>query len=285
MKRVNRLYLILIILFIGSCSDGLFHQSDREASVVFDEGSQLTVKQRGEIAKSQSNSKEITRWDTPWWEMSDEDMADSLRASGGEVIISFKESDRIAGVDERGKTVVSNQTKNSGIQAIKEAGVEILRESKLHPSVLARIPVDTELISALRNHPLIDIFEPNATGRYFNITWNIDRVNAPDIWNQTTGSGARLLIIDSGVDNNHTDLDPDVIHGCDNTNGVDQLGHGTSVSGIAAALQNGQDVVGVAHNVELWSASVGTPAPATASVLCAVEYGRVNNVDVMNMSL
>ena len=126
MKKVNRLYLILIILFIGSCSDGLFHQSDREASVVFDEGSQLTIQQRSEIAKSQSNSKEITRWDTPWWEMSDEDMADSLRASGGEVIISFKESIRIAGVDERGKTVVSDQTKNSGIQAIKEAGAEIL---------------------------------------------------------------------------------------------------------------------------------------------------------------
>ncbi|CAN5357267.1 hypothetical protein BH23BAC3_BH23BAC3_34070 [soil metagenome] len=125
------------------------------------------------------------------------------------------------------------KTKNSGIQVIKEAGAKILRESKLHPSVLARIPVDTELISVLRNHPLVDIFEPNATGGYLNITWNIDRINAPDIWNQTTGSGARLLIIDSGVDNNHTYLDPEVIHGCDNTNGVDQLGHGTSVSGIA----------------------------------------------------
>ncbi|CAN5357169.1 hypothetical protein BH23BAC3_BH23BAC3_34060 [soil metagenome] len=109
MKRVNRLYLILIILFIGSCSDGLFHQSDREASVVLDEGSQLTVQQRSEIAKSQLKSNEFTRWDTPWWVMSDEDMADSLRAAGGEVIISFKESDRIAGVDERGKTVVSDQ--------------------------------------------------------------------------------------------------------------------------------------------------------------------------------
>src|SRR5690625_5569677 len=66
-------------------------------------------------------------------------------------------------------------------------GADILRESKLHPSVLAKIPVDTELISKLREHPLVDIFEPNVTGRYLNTTWNIDRVNAPDVWNQTTG--------------------------------------------------------------------------------------------------
>ena len=145
--------------------------------------------------------------------------------------------------------------------------------------------MDTELISALRNHPLVDIFEPNVTGRYFNITWNIDRVNAPDIWNQTTGSGARLLVIDSGIDNNHTDLNLAVVHGCDNTNGVDQFGHGTQVSGIAAALQNGQGVVGVAHGVSLWSAKVGTFQPVTDFVLCAVEYGRANDVDVMNISL
>src|SRR5690625_7182343 len=84
-------------------------------------------------------------------------------------------------------------------------------ESKLHPSVLAKIPVETELISKLREHPLVDIFEPNVTGRHLNTTWNIDRVNAPAVWNQTTGSGAKLLIIDSGIDTNHHDLNPAVV--------------------------------------------------------------------------
>lgn len=243
------------------------------------------MQQRIEIAKSRSQTDEFTRWDAPWWEMSDEVMADSLRKTNGEVIISFREQDQISGVDLKGKVLVGEPIINAGIKAIAGLGADILRESKLHPSVLAKIPVDTELISKLREHPLVDIFEPNVTGRYLNITWNIDRVNAPDVWNQTTGSGAKLLIIDSGIDTNHLDLNPAVVNSCDNTNGVDQFGHGTHVAGIAAALQNSQDVVGVAHGAELWSVKVGTTAPVPDFVRCAVEFGRINNVDVMNMSL
>lgn len=280
MKRIINLYLLITLVLVSSCSEKVL-----KSDISVEESGQITLQQRSQKAKAQSQTTEFTRWDAPWWEMSDEDMADSLRAVGGEVLISFKEPNQMAGVDLQGNVLVSDQTKNSGIEEIINLGAEILDEAILHPSVLAKIPVDLELISTLRNHPLVDIFEPNVTGTYTNVTWNIDRVNAPDVWGTTTGTGTRLLIIDSGIDNSHNDLNPSVIQACDGSDGLDQLGHGTLVSGIAAALQNGQDVVGVAHEVELWSSKIGTTAPSTNAVRCAVEFGRINNVGVMNMSL
>src|SRR5690625_6089399 len=110
------------------------------------------MQQRIEIAKSRSQTDEFTRWDAPWWEMSDEVMADSLRKTNGEVIISFREQDQISGVDLKGKVLVGEPIINAGIKAIAGLGADILRESKLHPSVLAKIPVDTELISRSEEH-------------------------------------------------------------------------------------------------------------------------------------
>jgi subtilisin len=57
------------------------------------------------------------------------------------------------------------------------------------------------------------------------------------------------------------------------------------VAGIAAALNNSVDVVGVAPNVHLWSANIeinGAPDPAEAA--CSVEVARVNQVFAVNMS-
>src|SRR5690625_4397964 len=113
-----------------------------------------------------------------------------------------------------------------------------MKETNMHLSNFAKIKLEMAMIFKLREHQLVDIFEPNVTGRHLNTTWNIDRVNAPAVWNQTTGLGVKLLIIDSGIDTNHHDLNPAVVNSCDNTNGVDQFGHGTHVAGIAAALQN-----------------------------------------------
>src|SRR5690625_7546093 len=91
----------------------------------------------------------------------------------------------------------------------------------------------------------------------------MNRFNTPYAWTQTQESSNKILIIVCGIDTNHLDLSPAVVNSCDNTNGVDQFGHGPHVAGIAAALQNSQDVVGVAHGAELWSVKVGTAAPGS----------------------
>lgn len=65
----------------------------------------------------------------------------------------------------------------------------------------------------------------------------------------------------------------------------DRLGHGTFVAGVAGALNNSLDVVGVAYGVSLWSANNEVNlAPNAAESACAVDAARVNGVSVVNMS-
>jgi hypothetical protein len=280
MQYIKSLHLLIALIILNTCANEL-----QSSEISSEDSNHINLEQRVQIAKEKYESDDFTRWDSPWWEMSNEEIADSLRVANGKVIISFREPDKIAGVDIQGNIKVSNQTISNAIEAIIDLGVEVKHEYLLHPSVLAKIPVGLELISRLRNHPLVDIFEPSMKVKFENIqpneiTWNIERVNAPNVWSETTGKNVKLLVIDTGIDNNHDSLDPAVIQACDGSNGIDQDGHGTGVSGVAAALLNGQDVVGVAHEVSLWSSKISNSTQAK----CAVEFGRVNNVDVINIS-
>ena len=116
----------------------------------------------------------------------------------------------------------------------------------------------------------------------------MSRVEAPTAWPYTTGTGIKLLIIDTGV-GPHEDLNVPFAFNCiygQQTN--DAIGHGTAVAGIAAALNNSVDVVGVSAGVSLWSANAwdNTVNKITASQLaCSIDVGRVNNVSVVNMSI
>lgn len=226
-----------------------------------------------------------SRWDAPWWSMGDAELADSVEAAGGRVFIGFKEPGAVGGVDDRGQVLVSPPTAAAGMDSLRGLGVDIVRELIFLPAVVAVI--EPEMVPVLRRIPLIDQLEPILPGEWVaqTTTWNVEQVDAPDAWAASTGSGVDLLIIDSGIDTGHVDLDPDVVQACDGSDGVDQLGHGTHVAGIAAAVDNTTDVVGVAHGVSLWTSKVGTFAPDADYIECAVQFARVNDLFAMNMSV
>jgi subtilisin family serine protease len=97
--------------------------------------------------------------------------------------------------------------------------------------------------------------------------WNMQKIGAPTAWATTTGAGARVGIVDTGVDLGHPDLagriaaavtcsddSGDPSH-CTN-GGQDIEGHGTHVSGIIAAdKDNNVGVVGVAPSAKLYVAN------------------------------
>lgn len=80
--------------------------------------------------------------------------------------------------------------------------------------------------------------------------WEVDRIGARTVHAYTKGSTIKVAVIDTGIDYNHPDLSANYKGGynfvANNTNPMDDNGHGTHVSGTIAAIDNDIGVVGVA---------------------------------------
>ena len=102
-------------------------------------------------------------------------------------------------------------------------------------------------------------------------------------WATTTGKGVRIAILDSGVDQNHPDIAPNLVLNlseidgtaqsspCDDGSPQDQTGHGTWVASLAAgAAGNGSGrTVGVAPTASLLNIKVLQRIPGTGSTTAA----------------
>lgn len=139
---------------------------------------------------------------------------------------------------------------------------------------------------------------PQGQGR--EITPNLLRVNAPQVWEQGfTGEGVLIALIDTGVRFDHADLagrlwdgGPEYPnHGYDfayqNNNPYDGLGHGTHVAGILCGTGASGTQTGIAPGATIMVLKVfrndntGEETNFVAAMQFAVEHGA----DVLNMSL
>ncbi|MBT2440753.1 peptidase S8 [Streptomyces sp. ISL-36] len=135
--------------------------------------------------------------------------------------------------------------------------------------------------------------------------WGLDQVRAEQAWTTSTGTGAVVAVVDTGVDLTHPDLKGNLAAGAtftgcgkqaqpcgngdfrgpDGQNNGDE--HGTHVAGIVAAVAgNGTGVAGVAPNARIMPVKVledgsGTFEDIAAGIRWSVDHGA----DVINMSL
>jgi subtilisin family serine protease len=237
-------------------------------------------------------SSTLKRKDTRWIRMSDSALAEAVRDAGGLAMIGFKDVHATDGVDDDGRVIASSEAAAAGRELLRASGARIAYEFQRTPAVAATL--EPSLVATLRADPRIDYVEPSGRGRLLSQTtgWNVYRVTAPPVWSVSTGSGVKVLVLDSGAPNGgHQDLVVGVAWRC-----VDQgqptydgfnVGHGTSVAGVVAAVDNALDIVGVAHDVELLMANVMETSSivSAAEVACSIDVGRVNNVSIVNMSL
>lgn len=140
----------------------------------------------------------------------------------------------------------------------------------------------------------------------FERQWDKQVTDVPEAHETTTGGGARIAIIDSGIDSDHPDIAPDVDEDLSRVvkgtrlvpdDPVDHYGHGTHVAGIAAAsAANDQGIVGTAPDADVVSLRLtyleDTDGDGDrelvhnfASTLLAVEYAARIDADATNMSL
>lgn len=124
--------------------------------------------------------------------------------------------------------------------------------------------------------------------------WGISAVKADKAWTKTKGNGARVLILDTGIDKNHADLKSRFEQGRDfigsnirkgkTTGFEDTNGHGTHVAGTIAA--DGTCLVGVAPEAKLLAGKVcSSNGCGSTAIVSGIDWGIEQRVDVISMSL
>jgi subtilisin-like proprotein convertase family protein len=99
-----------------------------------------------------------------------------------------------------------------------------------------------------------------------NFGWHLDAIDIYGAWEDYTGEGVTVGVIDEGINYNHVDLDGnyntaidwdarDNDDDADSTTSSDD--HGTKVAGVIAAEANGTGAVGVAYNADLAGFRIG----------------------------
>jgi len=168
-----------------------------------------------------------------------------------------------------------------------------------------------EAVSAYARNKKVEYAEPNYIAyalavpddSYFSKQWGMDNtgqtgglidadIDAPEAWDLTLGSSeVKIAILDTGIDQTHKDLNSkiDLQKNFTDSSTVDDLyGHGTHVSGIAAAVTNNTlGVAGVGYQSSLMNAKVlddnasGYYSWIAKGIIWATDHGA----KVINMSL
>ncbi len=126
--------------------------------------------------------------------------------------------------------------------------------------------------------------------------WNLTQIGATEAWATATGGNVLIGVVDTGVDLSHPDLEGKVVaaadclntYGCRDGAGQDDNGHGTEVSGIAAAATgNRKGIAAAAPDAKLVvaksleSGGSGRVDDINAGIRWVVDHGA----RVVNLSL
>ena len=122
--------------------------------------------------------------------------------------------------------------------------------------------------------------------------WGLDMIHADEAHAVTSGAGAVVAVVDTGIDAAHPDLQGRVLPGYDLVSGdatpQDGQGHGTHVSGIIAAdASNGVGMDSVAPGAKILPIRVldDNGSGSSAAVAAGIDWATSHGADVINLSL
>ena len=122
--------------------------------------------------------------------------------------------------------------------------------------------------------------------------WYLEAIRMPELWQQTITKEKRpvIAILDTGVDISHPDLKDNILAVKnvidDNDDVTDEVGHGTSCASMAAAVCNGEGMVGANPMaqiiaIKLFKESTGA---TVANEIKAYDFALSNGADIISMS-
>ncbi|HEX9529638.1 MAG TPA: S8 family serine peptidase [Acidimicrobiales bacterium] len=124
--------------------------------------------------------------------------------------------------------------------------------------------------------------------------WSLQAINAPRGWDVATGKGTTIAVVDTGVDLPHEDLAAKIDTAdawnfvANDGNAQDDNGHGTHVSGIAAAITgNGKGIAGVAPDARIMPVKVldSRGSGTEGNVELGIRWAADHHATVINLSL
>lgn len=130
--------------------------------------------------------------------------------------------------------------------------------------------------------------------------WGLEMVRAPQAWPTSTGVGALVAVIDTGVQRDHPDLgsarltggfdfvgDDPIETGDEDTDPTDGNGHGTHVTGIIVGDRDGDGITGVAPGARVMPLRVldDNGEGFADDTVKAIDYAIDHDADVINLSL
>ncbi len=181
-------------------------------------------------------------------------------------------------------------------------GLQITHEYTHLNGIAAKIPLsmynyldNAWFVSAIQKDKVVTIMQDT-------LDWGVDQVNAEQVWGgsedakdvvpgNVDGSGVKVAILDTGIDYTHPDLDANYAGGYDFQNNdndpKDDNGHGTHCSGIVAAEDNDDGVIGVAPKASIYAVKVldAQGSGYISTIVSGIDWAIDHNMDVISMSL
>ena len=176
---------------------------------------------------------------------------------------------------------------------VRGQGGNVTRSFRLVRAIAASLPGPA--VTALLNTPSVTAIELDGTlilsDAELDNTWSVKRIGAGTVHAAgNRGASVKVAVIDSGIDYTHPELGANYAGGYDFVNDdsdpMDDNGHGTHVVGTIAALDNGTGVVGTAPLVSLYALKAFDAAGSGSfsDVIAALEWAVDHGVQVTNNS-
>lgn len=177
------------------------------------------------------------------------------------------------------------------VALIESVGGVVLQVWTVTPGVHALLPDGAEAQLLGVDGRVVGV-EANSYGEYtseYDGVWGVRRIGceATHTGGQR-GTGVAVGVMDSGLRHTHEDIADNFVYGYDfdamTSDFSDPLSHGTHVSGTVAAVANGENIIGVAPQADLYMLKVGTFVPSTSGAIGALQYALDNGIQVTNSS-
>jgi serine protease len=168
-----------------------------------------------------------------------------------------------------------------------ETAAQLVARLKRDPRVEAVQRERRSVPREIPNDPAMTAAERTAgTPAGTTVEWWAGAQNLPAAWDITHGTGARVAIIDTGVEASHPEFQGRIAYAADQTGlsspRTDEGGHGTHVASLAcAAADNGIGIAGAGYGCSLIVEKIDF---SDASIAAAIVDAAKHGADAINMS-